>query len=290
MRFGIFFSYWEDDWKGDYFKYVKKARELGYDALEVSAGELLVMSKDKLRELRAVSKDLDIQISANLGPPRKYDVSSRDPEVRKAGLAFYSDLMDAMGVLGCRKLIGALNSSWPPDFSDLDKPGFWARGVESLKVMGAKAETLGIDLCLEVLNRFDGLILNTAEEGVRFCEEVGRDNVKVHLDTFHMNIEEDDIPTAIRLAGKHLGHMHVCESNRKLPHAGKGALDWVEIGKALHDINYNEFIITESFVRTGCQVGNDTHIWRDLSGGADEAKLDRDAAESVKFLRAAFGE
>ena len=97
MRFGIFFSYWEDDWKGDYFKYVKKARELGYDALEVSAGELftklyekslegdtdcsgvltfnylagelLVMSKDKLRELRAVSKDLDIQISANLGPP-----------------------------------------------------------------------------------------------------------------------------------------------------------------------------------------------------------------------------
>ena len=49
MRFGIFFSYWEDDWKGDYFKYVKKARELGYDALEVSAGELLVMSKDKLR-------------------------------------------------------------------------------------------------------------------------------------------------------------------------------------------------------------------------------------------------
>ena len=171
MRFGIFFSYWEDDWKGDYFKYVKKARELGYDALEVSAGELLAMSKDKLRELRAVSKDLDIQISANLGPPRKYDVSSRDPEVRKAGLAFYSDLMDAMDVLGCRKLIGALNSSWPPDFSDLDKPGFWARGVESLKVMGAKAETLGIDLCLEVLNRFDGLILNTAEEGVRFCEE-----------------------------------------------------------------------------------------------------------------------
>ena len=156
--------------------------------------------------------------------------------------------------------------------------------------MGAKAETLGIDLCLEVLNRFDGLILNTAEEGVRFCEEVGRDNVKVHLDTFHMNIEEDDIPTAIRLAGKHLGHMHVCESNRKLPRAGKGALDWVEIGKALHDINYNEFIITESFIRTGCQVGNDTHIWRDLSGGADEAKLDRDAAESVKFLRAAFGE
>ncbi|MDD7645976.1 MAG: sugar phosphate isomerase/epimerase, partial [Ruminococcus bromii] len=100
MRFGIFFSYWEDDWKGDYFKYVKKARELGYDALEVSAGELLVMSKDKLRVLRAVSKDLDIQISANLGPPRKYDVSSRDPEVRKAGLAFYSDLMDAMDVLG----------------------------------------------------------------------------------------------------------------------------------------------------------------------------------------------
>jgi len=288
MRFGIFFSYWEDDWKGDYFKYAKKVKKLGFDALEVSAGQLLDMSEGELKELKALAADLDLKISANLGPPKKYDISSRDPEVRKAGLEFYSDLMNAMDIMDCRKLIGALNSSWPFDFSDLDKQGFWKRGVESLKIMGAEAQSRGIDLCLEVLNRFDGMILNTAGEAVRFCEQVDCDAVKVHLDTFHMNIEEDYIPDAIRLAGNRLGHLHVCEGNRKLPHPGKGSLDWKEIGKALKDIHYTEFAIMEPFVRMGCQVGNDAHIWRDLSGGADEAKLDQDAAASVKFLRMAF--
>lgn len=288
MRFGIFFSYWEDDWKGDYFKYARKAKELGFDALEVSAGELPELSAQQLRELKALAADLDLRISANFGPPKKYDVSSRDPEVRKNGLAYYSSLMDAMDVLDCRKLIGALNSSWPFDFSDLDKQGFWQRGVQSLKIMGKKAEALGIDLCLEVLNRFDGMILNTAAEAVQFCSEVDSNAVKVHLDTFHMNMEEDDLPDAIRLAGKRLGHLHVCEGNRKLPRPGRGSLDWKEIGRALHDIHYKELVIMESFVRMGCQVGNDAHIWRDLSGGADEAKLDRDAAASVRFLKAAF--
>lgn len=288
MKFGIFFSFWTDEWKGDYFKFVEKAKELGFDALEISAGELLKMSKKELDELRGLTQKLDIELSANLGPPKKYDVSSKNPEVRKAGLAYYSDLMDAMDIVGCRKLIGALNSSWPYDFSETDKETLWKNGVESLKVMAEKADKLDIKLCLEVLNRFDGLILNTAEEAVQFCKDVGSDAVKVHLDTFHMNIEEDDMIEAIRKTGKYLGHMHVCEGNRKLPNPNKGSLDWKEIGKALKDIDYREMIIIEAFTRAGTQVGNDAHIWRDLSGNADERKLDNDSKEALEFLRASF--
>lgn len=66
--------------------------------------------------------------------------------------------------------------------------------------------------------------------------------------------------------------MHVCESNRKLPSPENGHLDWVEIGKALRDVDYNNLIIIEAFTRTGTQVGNEAYIWRDLSGGTDEAK------------------
>lgn len=290
MKYGIFFSYWSDEWKGDYFYYAKKVKDLGFDALEISAGELLNMSKEDLERLKALTKELDLELSANLGPPKKYDVSSKDPEIRKAGLAYYSELMKAMDILDCRRLIGALHSSWPFDFSDKDKATFWKNGVESLKVMGEEAESLGIELSLEVLNRFDGIVFNTADEAIQFVKEVGSDAVKVHLDTFHMNIEEDDMLEAIRKSGKYLGHMHVCEGNRKLPSPEKGHLDWVGIGQALRDVDYKDLIIIEAFTRTGTQVGNDTYIWRDLSGGADEAKLDRDAKESLEFLRKAFSE
>lgn len=93
------------------------------------------------------------------------------------------------------------------------------------------AADLGIHLCLEVPNRFENYILNTAEEGVAYVQEVDKENVKVMLDTFHMNIEDESIAGAIRTAGPLLGHFHTGECNRKVP--GQGRIPWREIGKAL---------------------------------------------------------
>ena len=136
---------------------------------------------------------------------------------------------------------------------------------------------------MEVLNRFESHILNTAEEGVQFVEEVGMDNVKVMLDTFHMNIEEVSMGAAIRRAGKLLGHFHTGECNRMVP--GKGRIPWREIGDALRDIEYDGTVVMESFVRMGGQVGADIKVWRDISRGADEARLDEGARRAVEFQR-----
>ena len=125
-----------------------------------------------------------------------------------------------MDRLDSRALVGVMFSYWPCTFEDLDKPAIWARGVESVRKLGRTANSLGIEMSLEVVNRFETNILNTAEEGVRYLRDVDCDNVKLLLDTFHMNIEEDNIPDAIRTAGKALGHLHVGEGNRKVP--GKG--------------------------------------------------------------------
>ena len=288
MKYGTFFSYWEKDWKGDFFKYVRKAKDLGLDVLEVSAGELLNLSKTQLQELNALSKDLNILISSNIGPAKKYDVASSDPETRKRGIKYLCDIMDSMSVLGSEKLVGVLYSFWPYDYIDLDKEGNWDRGVESCKIMGRHAEALGIDMCLEVVNRFESMILNTAEEAVRYVKEVDNPNVKILLDTFHMNIEEDYIPDAIRHAGKLLGHVHVGESNRKLPFDGPGSLDWRAIGTALNDIGYDQYVIAEPFVTIGGQIAKDIKVWRDLSGNADEAMLDEAARDSANFLRETF--
>lgn len=286
MKFGTLYAYWTREWTGDYKFFAEKVSCLGFDVLELSAGDLITMSDGKIRELRAAARDAGIEITSNIGPKKEYDVASADPEVRKNGIEFLSAVMRKMERLGSNALVGVLYTYWPNDFTDLNKEAQWSRGVKSVKVLGHVAETLGIDLCLEVVNRFETHILNTAEEGVRYCRDVDCAHVKLLLDTFHMNIEEDDLAEAIRTAGSYLGHFHVGEGNRKLP--GTGHLSWAEIGGALREISYNGAVVLEPFVKMGGQVGRDIKVWRDLSEGADLDEMDREIKKSLEFLKQNF--
>jgi len=286
MKFGVLYAYWTTEWNGDYLYYARKVHSLGFDILEISAGDLLTMSDKDLSDLKALASELDLEICCNIGPPKRFDVASADSAVRAAGIDFLSGIMRKMAQLDSKYLVGVTYTYWPNDYSDLDKASIWARGVESVKTLGKVAEDLDIFLCLEVVNRFETLVLNTAEEAVQFCNEVKSPNVKILLDTFHMNIEEDNIPDAIRLAGDKLAYMHVGESNRKVP--GQGHLPWADIGQALRDISFDSRIVMEPFVKPGGQVAKDIKVFRDLSAGADEAKLDADLAAGLQFLKANF--
>ncbi|OYP37104.1 hypothetical protein CG709_05870 [Lachnotalea glycerini] len=168
----------------------------------------------------------------------------------------------------------------------MDKVGDWDRSVKNVRTVGKVAGNCGVDYCLEVLNRFEGYLLNTCMECKSFVEEVDIPAVKIMLDTFHMNIEEDNMIDAIILAGDKLGHFHVGENNRRLP--GKGNLPWYEIGAALRKIGYDKNIVMEPFVKSGGGVGSDIKIWRDLSKGATIQRLDEDAKSSVAYLRYVF--
>ena len=284
MKYGIFYAYWVTDWSANYCDYVKKVKNLGYDVLEIGAGDLLTMSDAELAKLRDVSREYELAISCNLGPPKSKDVGSSDPDVRAAGVKYLCDIMSKMKIVGTDTLIGALYTFWPYDFHDLDKKAMWARSVDSMKKVGACADDLGIKVCLEVLNRFESNLLNTAAEGIQYCKDVDHKSVGLLLDTFHMNIEEDSIGDAIRSAGSLLRHVHVGEANRKLPGLGHN-MPWDEIGQALRDIGYKDMVVMEPFMQAGGTVGSDIKVWRDLTGGADAAKMDEMAAAAVKFLR-----
>ncbi len=286
MKFGTLFAYWTQEWHGDYVMYARKVKQLGFDILELSAGDLLLMSDAQIAELRAVAKDLELSVSSNIGPPKDKNVASADPAIREEGIRFLTQIMRAMDKLDSRILAGVLYTCWPYEFIDLDKPAVWARGVESIKKLGKTAQDLGIDLCLEVVNRFETLVLNTAAEGVAFCRDVDLPCAKLLLDTFHMNIEEDNIAEAIRLSGNYLGHLHVGEGNRKLP--GQGSLPWEEIGVALREIGYDKGVVMEPFVKMGGRVGEDIKVWRDLSGGADAEEMDTQITASLVYLKCAF--
>jgi len=286
MKFGTLYSYWGNEWSCDYRRTAKKIKEIGFDIIEIGAGHLLEMSDRQLREFRALTKDLDLAVSSNIGPAKEYDVASANPEIRKKGISYLCRIMEKMDAVDSRNLVGVTYTYWPNDFSDLDKHSLWERAVSSVRQTGRFADSVGVDICLEVVNRFETLILNTAEEGIRFCDEVGEKRVKLLLDTFHMNIEEDNICESLSRCSGYLGALHVGEANRKLP--GMGSLPWKEIGQVLRGIGFDGNVVMEPFMLSGGAVGRDIKVWRDLSGNASPEEMDKLIGQSLHFLKKSF--
>nr|WP_321461785.1 sugar phosphate isomerase/epimerase [uncultured Cohaesibacter sp.] len=284
MKFGIYYSYWENSWGADCLPYIERVAKLGFDVIEIAAHHVNSFSPAHLDEIGRCARDNGIIMTAGLGPKETCNLSSADADVRKAGRAFFEETLSNIAKLDIHSIGGALHSYWPVDFNKpLDKEGDWARGVEGISSLADFAADLDINLCIEVLNRFENHVINTAEEGVRFVTETGKSNVKVMLDTFHMNIEEDSFSAAIRTAGPLLGHFHTGENNRRVP--GKGRLPWHEIGTALREIGYEGTVVMEPFVKTGGEVGRDIRVWRDLSNNASDEQMDNDAREALRFSR-----
>ena len=289
MKYGIYYAYWEKEWGGQFIPYVEKCSRLGFDILEVATGAFWQENAGFFRELGQAAKDNGMRLTGGYGPRPEHNLASQDTAAVEKAFAFYADMFCKMELAGIDRLGGALYSYWPVDFSvPMDKPGDTARSVERMKRLADMAADHGMTLNMESLNRFEGYLINECYECVDYVKAVDKPNVKVMLDTFHMNIEEDSIPDAIHLAGGLLGHFHVGEANRRPPRPGT-RMDWAAIGQALKDIHYQDDVVMEPFVTMGGQVGRDISIWRDLSHGATEAELDKDAAGSVAYLRELWG-
>ncbi|CDD46341.1 sugar phosphate isomerase/epimerase [Firmicutes bacterium CAG:534] len=287
MKYGIYFAYWEKEWNADQKSYISKVKKLGFDILEISCAMLKNISREELVEMRDMARAEGVTLTAGYGPGPSENLASSDEAVVKNAVAFYTDILKKLEILDIHTLGGGIYSYWPVDYTKpIDKEGDWKRSVKNVRTVGKIAQECGVDYCLEVLNRFEGYLLNTCAECRQFVEEVDVPAVKIMLDTFHMNIEEDSMTEAILLAGDRLGHFHVGENNRRLP--GKGNLPWYQIGSALRAIGYDKNVVMEPFVKSGGKVGSDIKIWRDLSMGAATEQLDRDAAASVAFLRNVF--
>lgn len=291
MKYGVGYAYWGTTWDCDLNKYKKIAKKLadfGFDMFEISADHLFHMNENELNEMAAIGKEYGLTFSTNSGPAKQYDLSSANETVRKNGLEYFEKIVKKMDVIKSPTLAGAIYSFWPTDFVDIDKEAAWERSIPLLRELGNVAESYGIECALEVLNRNETYILTDCREAIEYCNRIGSKAVNILLDTYHMNIEEDNMFDAIRLAGNMLGHFHVGEANRKLP-GMNNSVDWGEVGKALRDINYKKGIVMEPFLLSGGAVGKDIRVWRDLSNGADEDIMDEYLKKSLLFLKSKCG-
>ncbi|GKH34365.1 sugar phosphate isomerase/epimerase [Muricomes sp. OA1] len=290
MKYGIYFAYWTKEWQADYKYYIQKVKKLGFDVLEISCMALrnVYLKDEQLLDLKKCAEDQGIIMTAGYGPTKEQNLCSGDPAVVKRGMDFFKGLLPRLQLMDIKVLGGGLYSYWPLDpAAPMDKEADLERAIKNMKELSKIAEDCDVTLGMEVLNRYEGYMLNTCEQALEFVNAVDSSHVKIMLDTFHMNIEEDNIGAAIRKAGRQLGHLHVGEQNRRVP--GKGSLPWAEIGQALKDIDYQGAVVMEPFVMSGGTVGSEIKVWRDLAPDATEEMLDNDARGAVEFLRHVFG-
>ena len=165
-------------------KVCRKVSKLGFDILEVGAAPLPDYTEKEISELRKCAQDNGVILTAGYGPTYEHNIGAVEPEVRAGAMEWYKRLFEVMGKLDIHKIGGAIYSYWPVDFSKADKEEDWKRSAEGIRILAEEAKQYDIMLGMEVLNRFESHILNTAAEGVTFVKEVGMDNVKVMLDTF----------------------------------------------------------------------------------------------------------
>ncbi|NQT60735.1 MAG: TIM barrel protein [Bacteroidetes bacterium] len=281
-KVGIFYAYWTEEWDVDFFPFINRVKQLGFDQLELNGGTMVEMSDSEKVRIRNEANRLGIALSYGIGLTPLHDVSSLDESTRKCGLRYMRRMIEAVGSMGGGMIGGTIHSYWPATLPEgvIDKRPIIDQSLKSMKELVTIAEDNGVILNVEVINRFEQFLLNTCEEAVRYVEEVGSPNCGILLDTFHMNIEEDSFKDAIIHAGSHLSALHLGETNRKPP--GLGRIPWGEIKEALDTIDFDGPLVMEPFVKPGGTVGRNIALWRDLMPGAN---LDELAAKAVEFTR-----
>ena len=285
-KLGIFVNFWSKTWDIDYKYYIDKVKRLGFDILEFQAQPLLEMSDEECRKIKRYADDAGIKLSYSLGLNRLYDVASRDRYVRAGGVKYLSEIVYKIAVMEGELFSGVTYCGWgvPDHFVDeKEKEDMFCRSVDSMRQVMKVAEKEGVTVCCEAVNRYESPLVNTAAEAIRYADMVNSPNIGIHLDTYHMNIEENNIGDAIRLVGKRLRHFHTGDNNRNIP--GRGHIDWDDVFKALKDIDYKKDIVSEPFLMMGNEVGYDIRVWRPILENPTEENLDAGAVELLNFTK-----
>jgi D-psicose/D-tagatose/L-ribulose 3-epimerase len=279
-KISIEIFYWMDNWSDDQIAYFQRAKDCGFDGVEISfvAGPEAI----DIQRMRAELDRLGLDVYCSTGLSAATDISHPDAAIRQAGIAYLRKCLETAKQLQSPLLGGVTYAPWLlfPEGHDL-RP-YCERSAKALHEVAQIASDLDIMLTMEILNRFETFMFNTVDEGLHFLEVVDHPNVKLQLDTYHMNMEEDSIPDAIRKAGDAIGHFHCAASNRKLP--GRGHLDWAAIASALNSTSYTGGIVIETFPNPNVETGRTVNTWRPLVHD-----YDAEAQASIGFLHQHFG-
>jgi D-psicose/D-tagatose/L-ribulose 3-epimerase len=252
----------------------------GFDSVEIAAEDPLQLDAPVIKTAFEKYNLRCISVAAAFGPDK--DLRGT-PEQQQTAFKYIKDTLDFTKSIGGELVVGPLYSSvGRADAVSANDYAFQEQTVVvHLKELCKYAEQKKMKLAIEPLNRFETDFINTCDQGLNLIEKVGSDSLYLHLDTFHMNIEEKHLGEAIQKAGDRLALLHACGSDRGIP--GWDHTDWDAIKRALQSINYKGQLVIESFTPEVKVIAKAASIWRTIDGSGETI-----AREGLKFLRQHF--
>lgn len=268
-KLGVHANVWVGGWSHAQCEAaIAQTAALGFDLIEAPA--LDPASIDVAFTARQLERH-GLEIALSLGLSEDSDISSGDPERMRRGEARLGEAIAVARDLGGGYVTGILYSGFQKYFEPPTREGIEGAATV-LRRVAETAAASGITLGMEVVNRYETNVCNTAAQGVALCEMIGAPNVKVHLDCYHMHIEENDAEAAIVATGERLGYFHTGECHRG--YLGSGSIDFAAIFRGLVRIGYQGPITFESFSSAvvGQPLTGILGVWRNLwDDGADLA-------------------
>lgn len=278
MKLGIHAYAWCSEWSNNTLGILDTAKEEGLDFLEIPLMKLDDFDpKAVLKRKNAVGIDV---VTSNVILAPEHDITSTDPACRKNGTEYLKRCVDATAAVEADCFSGVIYSRYCKA-DRMPTEDDWKWSAEALRAVGEYAAPMGITLGLEPVTRYESNLINTCEEAIRLLDMVGLDNVKVHLDSYHMNVEEKSFYEATKLAAGRLCHYHMCEGDRGIP--GTGHVGWDDIFRALAEMDYHGRIGMEGF--SDITDNMSTWVWRKLA--PDGTTFLR---EGIRFLRRKIAE
>ena len=255
---------------------ISRSAECGYDLIEIP---VLNPANINIETTRRALEEAGMASACSLGLGVDTDVSSDDAAAVARGEQLLGNALAVARDIGATYLGGILYGALHKYSSPLSAKGR-ENAVSAVRRLAVKAAASDMRLGLEVVNRYESNLLNTAEQAMAFLDEVGESNVFVHLDTYHMNIEEIDFAEPVRRCGSRLGYVHVGESHRG--YLGQGTVNFDDFFAALAEVGYDGTITFESFSSAVVDpvLSNTLAIWRDPWTNSKDLAL-----QARKFVR-----
>ena len=241
-KYGINLLLWVSNFTEKDLYLIKKVKDLGCECLEIPVFNPNEFPSEKVkRELDAN----DIEACVCYGCGIDSDIASLDDNIRETGINRFKQVIDHAAIIGARKIGGVVYKAGGVFTGFAPTEEEWNYSVDSMKEIAKYAQKFDISICVEQINRYETYFINTTEDAIKYCKDVGEPNMELLLDSHHLILEELSIYDSIKKAGAYLGHFHTSENNRGIP--GTGQVSWNKVYKALKEINYSGWLVIESF-------------------------------------------
>jgi D-psicose/D-tagatose/L-ribulose 3-epimerase len=275
MQLGIHAMAWTPHWSNESLPLVHRVASLGLDFIEIP---LMGIDDVDPVAIRRTVEEAGIGVVTSSVLSDATDITSADADVRRAGVAYLERCIDATAEMGAPQFSGVIYCSHGKRPEGRPTSDDWKRSAEGLATAAEHARGANITLGIEPVNRYESPLINTCEQALQLADMTGAPNVSVHLDTYHMNIEEKSWKDPVVAAGDRLCHFHLCENDRGIP--GTGLVDWQELFEGLARIGYRGYAALESFIDVSDDMVAGTAVWRELAPSGDVL-----VKEGTAFLR-----